>query len=114
MATWNSSASISAFLTLEDIADTHITQDSTHDTPVLKLVAEARSRGYDVVCLPLTTEKWQKRWKEMCLLPAESDNGRNASAEQSAEAWRLRPAFNRDEVTITRLGACLRFPVALR
>ncbi|KAF9450345.1 PRMT5-domain-containing protein [Macrolepiota fuliginosa MF-IS2] len=39
------------------------------ETPVLKLIREARNKGYETICLPLTTEKWKERWEGMCLLP---------------------------------------------
>lgn len=75
-----------------------------YDSPALKLVAEKRSKGYDLVCLPLTTEAWKTRWRDMCILPSGSDRDRDVLAEERAEAWRAGPVFKRDEVTITRLG----------
>jgi protein arginine N-methyltransferase 5 len=104
MASWDTSAAISTILTLEDISNAYNNEDATYETPVLKLVAEARSKGYDVVCLPITTEKWKRRWTDMCLLPTGSNGDKDMVTEQRAEAWRLRPCFTRDEVTITRLG----------
>ncbi|KAF8071731.1 shk1 kinase-binding protein 1 [Lyophyllum atratum] len=102
MASWNGSAALSTFLTLEDISNAAV-DTVPYDTPVLKLLAEARSKGYDAISLPLTTEKWKKRWSDMCLLPTGSDREMEIAAEQKAEVWRSRPGFLKDEVTITRL-----------
>jgi protein arginine N-methyltransferase 5 len=55
--------------------------------------------------MPLTTDKWKTRWSEMCLLPIERSDQDKESAAKAAEAWRLNPAFQRDEVTMTRIGA---------
>ncbi|KAG5638898.1 hypothetical protein H0H81_008958 [Sphagnurus paluster] len=104
MTSWSGSATISTFLTLDDISKARKNHDpSKHKTPVLKLLAEARAKGYEAVSLPLTTEKWRTRWEEMCLLPSGSDRDSEINAEQKAEVWRSRPAFLNDEVTITRL-----------
>ncbi|KAJ7903607.1 PRMT5 arginine-N-methyltransferase-domain-containing protein [Mycena olivaceomarginata] len=92
---WDIAASISTLLTNPPTPDA--------PTPVLALSAEARSKGYDSVCLPLTTEKWKKRWTEMCLLPSGVDADADMAAEQRAEAWRAKPGFLLDEVTITQL-----------
>lgn len=114
MASWDGTASIATLLTLEDITNTTVLlaetaiANSTNFTPVLKLAGDARLKGYDTVCLPLTTEKWKKRWTEMCLLPPSSMQDASGTAdmgvERQAEAWRARPCFEQDEVTITRLG----------
>ncbi|KAG5647400.1 hypothetical protein DXG03_000471 [Asterophora parasitica] len=104
MASWGASASISTFLTLENLAEAHAHHDTTaYETPVLQVLADVRAKGYDAVALPLTTEKWKTRWEEMCLLPAGSDRESEIAAEQKAEVWRSRPGFLKDEVTITRL-----------
>lgn len=103
MASWDGTAAISTFLTLKDIAGASSTQ--THETGVLKLVAEARGKRYDAICVPLTTEQWRVRWTEMCLLPTGSERATEVRAEQMAERWRSRPCFVKDEVTLTRLGA---------
>lgn len=102
---WDIAASISTLLTIEDISKA-AKEPPTPDapTPVLALSAQARSKGYDSVCLPLTTEKWKKRWTEMCLLPSGVDADADMAAEQRAEAWRAKPGFLLDEVTITQLG----------
>ncbi|KAF8639417.1 hypothetical protein AX17_001507 [Amanita inopinata Kibby_2008] len=104
-AGWDIRATIATFLTLEDIEKASATLDHRqHATPVLKLISEARSKGYDIVCLPLTTDKWKQRWSEMCIQPSEiSECERDAAAEKSAEEWRACPGFLKDEVTITRL-----------
>ena len=99
-------ATISIFLTLEDIKKA---LEETNDvSPILKLVSEARSKGYDNVCLPLTTDKWRQRWTEMCIQTLEGDNHKHDMVvERRAEEWRSRPAFLKDEVTMTRLGQYL-------
>ena len=78
--------------------------DLSGKTPSQKATAQARAKGYDGICLPLTNDKWKARWRELCLLPAEGSPDA-AALEQSAENWRSKPVFLRDEVTITRLGA---------
>lgn len=109
MASWDGSAAISTFLTLKDIAGASSTHpnEQTHETPVLKLGADARSKRYDAICMPLTTDEWKRRWTEMCLLPTGSERETEVRAEQMAERWRSRPCFLKDEVTLTRLGGCL-------
>ncbi|KAF8992848.1 PRMT5-domain-containing protein [Cyathus striatus] len=100
MTTWTPAATLATFLTLEDIVEASRTDDKEYETPVLKLVVDARAKGYDVVCLPLTTDKWKTRWSDMCLEDSEKDK---EAAAKAAEAWRSNPAFRDDEVTITRL-----------
>ncbi|KAG6837372.1 hypothetical protein H0H93_010530 [Arthromyces matolae] len=99
-------AAISTVLTLKDIAQATSSFDpssSELDTPLLQLLSETKAKGYDSITLPLTTEKWKKRWEEMCLLPPGSDKEDEIRAEQAAEKWRSRPGFLSDEVTVTRL-----------
>lgn len=94
---------------LEDIAELSRRDDLGEDTPVLRATSDARTAGYDAVCVPLTNEKWKARWTELCILdPEESPD--KLVIEQRAEAWRSKPAFFRDEVTISRLGECLLLP----
>src|SRR5262245_29524354 len=100
MDSWNSAA-IVPFVTLNDIQHA---KDSSSQTPVLHLSAEARSMGYQGLCLPLTTESWKVRWEETCLLPIGSTE-RDLAAERLAEEWRSKPVFNQGEVTMSRLGA---------
>jgi type II protein arginine methyltransferase len=104
MSSWDGSATISTLLTLEELWNAPKNNDKKRQTPVLEQSAAARDKGYDSICLPLTTPKWKKRWSDMCLLPAGSDRDTQISAEQQAEAWRSKPCFLQDEVTITRLG----------
>jgi protein arginine N-methyltransferase 5 len=103
MAFWDCAA-VATLITLDDIGDAPIGGDRSTQTPVLNLVADARSTGYEFICLPLTTKEWKTRWTETCLLPTEYDNDRDIAAEQRAEEWRSKPAFVRTEVTMTRLG----------
>lgn len=105
MAPWDIAATISTLFFLKDISDTAasgITNDQ--ETPILGLIAEARSNGYDAVALPLATGSWKERWSEMCLLPPGSNREMETAVEEKAEAWRSRPCFLQDEVTITRLS----------
>jgi type II protein arginine methyltransferase len=95
---------ISTFLTLEELLDAQKNNDKNYETPVLEQLAVAHDKGYDSICIPLTTQKWKKRWSDMCLLPSGSDRDTQNLAEQQAEAWRSKPCFLQDEVTITRLG----------
>ena len=104
MSSWDGSATISTFLTLEELSDAAKTVDMKYETPMLAQLVEARDKGYDAICLPLTTEKWKNRWSNMCLLPTGSNRDSQNLAELQAEAWRSNPCFLRDEVTITRLG----------
>ncbi|KAJ4476233.1 PRMT5 arginine-N-methyltransferase-domain-containing protein, partial [Lentinula aciculospora] len=111
---WSPSASISTFITLSTISNKKAS--GSHGTAPLELIAEAHSKGYHSVCLPLTTENWRIRWTEMCLVPSDSIQkrtresrresklvNRDLSAERKAEAWRENPCFEREEVTITEL-----------
>ncbi|KAJ3874601.1 shk1 kinase-binding protein 1 [Lentinula edodes] len=114
MSTWSPSASVSSFITLSALSNRK--PSASFETVPLELIAEAHSKGYHSVCLPLTTEDWRKRWAEMCLVPSDSIQkrrresrresklvSRDLSAERKAEAWRENPCFEREEVTITRL-----------
>ena len=104
MSSWDGSATISTFLTLGELSDAAKLDDKKYETSVLAQLAEARDKGYDALCLPLTTEKWKNRWSDMCLLPTGSDKDAQNLAELQAEAWRSKPCFLQDEVTVTRLG----------
>jgi protein arginine N-methyltransferase 5 len=76
---------------------------------VLQILADAKDKQYDTICLPLTTAHWRTRWREMCVLPGGEDRQADALAQQRAEAWRAQPAFLREEVTVTRLGPWVLF-----
>ena len=104
MSSWDRFSTLSTQITPEEFAQASTKGNATYESLVLRLVAETRSKGYDLICLPLTTEKWKIRWRDMCILPSESNRDRDVVAEERAEAWRASPAFLRDEVTITRLG----------
>ncbi|KAF8515395.1 PRMT5-domain-containing protein [Hysterangium stoloniferum] len=79
---------------------------SSEQSSVQMLVANAHANAYHYVCIPLTNEKWQKRWREMC-----GKHGDNISEDQhdhdqrirGAELWRDSTAFRREEVVISRL-----------
>lgn len=90
-------------VSLTDLAAVSPHLDGPENTPVLKAKAEARAKDYDAICCPLTTEKWRTRWRDMCILPVDGVPDKNP-LEQRAEEWRSKPAFMRDEVTVTRLG----------
>lgn len=107
MPGWDPAATLSTCFNLKDISkacQSHNLTDGDKITPVLKLIENEKAKGYDKLCLPLTTEKWKERWSQMCLLPTESSESDKESAAKAAEAWRLNPVFRLDEVTITRLG----------
>ena len=102
-------------------------------TPFLKLKGESRIL-YDTICVPLANEQWRERWGRMCLqqpqdattprqhrpsyrnvalgIDVDGDHsmGVNDTSnedddwERKAELWRLNPAFEADEVVMTRLG----------
>ena len=55
-------------------------EDLSDKTPSQKATAQARAKGYDGICLPLTNDKWKARWREMCLLPAEGSPDAAAGA----------------------------------
>lgn len=103
---WDHCATLSTSLTLSDISKAcrGLSDFQGDETAVLKVIGDSKQKGYKRVCMPLTTEKWKERWSKMCLLPNESSDEDKESASKAAEAWRLNPAFQRDEVTITRLG----------
>ncbi|TEB34666.1 shk1 kinase-binding protein 1 [Coprinellus micaceus] len=96
-------ATLATSLTAEDIADAILSQDSQFDSPVLQVVSEAHAKGYETLSLPLTNENWRKRWSDMCLLSVDATDSEKEEASKKAEAWRSRPVFMRDEVTISRL-----------
>ncbi|PPQ67483.1 hypothetical protein CVT25_006024 [Psilocybe cyanescens] len=102
---WDHCATLSTSLTLSDISKAcrGLSDFQGDETAVLKVIGDSKQKGYKRVCMPLTTEKWKERWSKMCLLPNESSDEDKESASKAAEAWRLNPAFQRDEVTITRL-----------
>ena len=108
MPVWDQAATLATCLGLQDIyraSQLHDSSNAEKRTPILKLIENEKYKGYDRLCLPLTTGKWKERWSQMCLLPMESSEPEKENAARAAETWRLNPAFTRDEVTMTRLGA---------
>ena len=97
-------AAVAGHLSLEDIAGAAADRDPNYETPILRLLSASKAKGYDTVCIPLTNEKWQERWRNMCLSP-EDEAEKDDSAERISEAWRSNPGFFRGEVNVTRLGA---------
>ncbi|KZT07625.1 PRMT5-domain-containing protein [Laetiporus sulphureus 93-53] len=93
---------ITKHISLEDLAVISERSNVSGETPVLKAVAEAQAKDYSAICCPLTTEKWKTRWQEMCLLPADGIEDKNA-LERRAEEWRSKRVYLHDEVTLTRL-----------
>ena len=114
-----------AHVTLDHLAPDH-DGDSDSDpaaSPALRAAADTRTKGYDAVCMPLTTDRWRMRWRDMCLLSSTPDVDFNPTVETAseteagsadtgktglerrAELWRANPVFAKDEVTVTRLGA---------
>ena len=98
-------ATVAGHLSLDDIASAAADRDPNFETPILRLLSTSKTKGYDTVCIPLTNEKWQARWKKMCLSP-ENEAEKDESAERISEAWRSNPVFLREEVNVSRLGAC--------
>lgn len=99
-------APLATTITHEDIQKKVAGGHGPHDTPALSLSADAQAKGYQAICLPLTTGKWRERWQNMCIMPSTGAAGNEEVivAEKAAEAWRKSPSFLLDEVTITRLG----------
>lgn len=106
MAQWDHtpSAGLATFLTLDDIIRATVSfnlskqptngttkpqlphaQKEQPETPVLQLIKEARNKGYETICLPLTTKKWKERWEGMCLLPNPSASTSELEASQEVE-----------------------------
>ena len=106
---WDPCATLSTSLTLAELSKASSSFSSAYSsesaTPVLKLIAIAKDKGYKRVCLPLTTKKWEERWSRMCLLPVGGSEKDKEDVAKEAEQWRLSPGFHLDETTITRLGA---------
>ncbi|PSR79042.1 hypothetical protein PHLCEN_2v7229 [Hermanssonia centrifuga] len=98
MAAFISHVTLDHLAVLNQPSDT----DLSGRTPALKASLEAKSAGYDAICLPLTNDKWKARWRDMCLIPAGGTLDR-VSLEHQAEDWRSAPGFMKDEVTITHL-----------
>lgn len=92
---------------MSSIATLCTANDITHNG-ILRLAADNRAKGYDTVCLPLTTENWKQRWTKLCLVQEQSRRDsrwlKQPEIERTAEEWRRRPVFDRDEVTMTSLG----------
>ncbi|TBU32510.1 PRMT5-domain-containing protein [Dichomitus squalens] len=93
----------SAHHTHDDLNVLSQRDDLGDDTSVLRAVTDARTDGYETICVPLTTDKWKARWRELCILNPDEEQDTLAEIEQRAEAWRSKPAFFRDEVTVSRL-----------
>lgn len=106
--------SLIAHITLADLVKTALSlspagsNGTADETPVMRSIAEARSKGYEYIGLPLTNDSWRTRWQDMCLLPP-GENPDKHTLEMKAEQWRVRPGFTRDEVNVTKLGACVFF-----
>jgi protein arginine N-methyltransferase 5 len=100
---WVPSASLAGVISLEDISQASINLDPTFETPVLQLLTESKSKGYDVACIPLTNDNWRTRWKSMCLSP-DSGEEKDENTDRISEAWRSNPVFFKGELNLTRLG----------
>ena len=74
-------------LSLEDIAGADVDRDPNFETPILRLLSDSKTKGYDTVCIPLTNERWRESWR-MCL-PPEDEAEKDESAERISEAWRI-------------------------
>lgn len=105
MTSWTSTVHISPLLTNDDLRKLEKSPDDEHETALLKLLSTNQTKGYQSLCIPLTTDKWKVRWREMCLLsPGDDRDDATIAAERRAEEWREKPAFLLEEVTVTRLG----------
>lgn len=63
---------------------------STHTTSL------PASSVYDSLCLQLTTDKWQERWRSMCIGSGSPKSG--SENEEVAERWRASPVYDADEL----------------
>ena len=81
-------AIVAGHLSLEDIAGADVDRDPNFETPILRLLSDNKTKGYDTVCMPLTNERWRESWKKMCLSP-EDEAEKDESAERISEAWRI-------------------------
>ena len=122
MSAWDRIPFASA-LSLSDIS----ASSKPDERPLIARTEKARDVGYDLLCVPLTTDVWRDRWRAMCVLPTAShaaDSGERSekdgdedarmsvgpegakmrAAEARAEAWRAAPAFEANEVTLVHLG----------
>ncbi|KAL1673674.1 PRMT5 arginine-N-methyltransferase-domain-containing protein [Schizophyllum commune] len=100
-------ALLGSFVSVDDIART---PSDNKQTGVIKLANSIQDEGYDVLCLPLTTDRWKKRWTETCISSlgedessGDRDREQRLADEKRAEDWRSQPSFKLDEVTMTRL-----------
>jgi protein arginine N-methyltransferase 5 len=105
-------ATVAGHLSLDDIASADADRDPNFETPILRLLSDSKTKGYDTVCIPLANEKWRSRWKKMCLSP-EDEAEKDESAERMSEAWRSNPVFLREEINVIRLGECPKSSVCL-
>ncbi len=101
MTLWENPVPVAAYLSSSDIEDR-----SPRGSQACPLIGDARSRTYDAVCIPLTTEKWMERWRGMCVISS-GPNERAEGSELRAETWRANPVFELGEVTMARLGMSL-------
>jgi type II protein arginine methyltransferase len=81
-------AVIAPFYTPEDITRAGVLPSEDGETPVLRLLAQATARGYESVCLPLTTDAWRTRWHDMCVLSSSSVPGVGTGTGGAADADR--------------------------
>ena len=81
-------AMVVGHLSLEDIAGADVDRDPNFETPILRLLSDSKTKGYDTVCIPLTNEGWRESWEKMCLSP-EDEAEKDESAERISEAWRI-------------------------
>ncbi len=84
-----------------DYALSHSTNHSTEIMSISLLPASYTSlpaeSSYDSLCLQLTTEKWQSRWRAMCIGSGSPKTG-GSDMEAAAEQWRASPVYDADEV----------------
>ncbi|KAL1744107.1 PRMT5 arginine-N-methyltransferase-domain-containing protein [Schizophyllum fasciatum] len=100
-------ALLGSFASVEEIAKA---PNDGKQTGVIQLANSIQDEGYDVLCVPLTTDRWRQRWTETCISSpgddessGDRDREQRLADEKRAEDWRSQPAFKLDEVTMTRL-----------
>ena len=83
-------------------------------SPLQTLISTTlHSSDYDAVCIPLTNGKWQERWEQLCLRPAEDEDAEpdiqaardleREKIDRQADVWRKEGGLRREEVNVCRL-----------
>ena len=113
-ASWAVGSLITRFISSEEILKASHDDLAGLSSPILKLKKDAR-RYFDGIAVPITNEKWQERWKSMCVLQSgdvldgleedeEESKKRDRELELRSEQWRAAPSFLREECNMIGLG----------